>query len=156
MTQTTAQPFLAPFEVLREHGLSAHTPLQILVHATATDPTLLGGTPSPYMSVGQLYHFWDGAVGEYEVCLRCRRGNPSLPSFHPDFVPARGLRDTRVVYWASPNRRTGGTIYMNIHLQCLTPPELAWLWSMGVVDSPRDTVWFYAPHELVDPGDGTG
>lgn len=108
-------PALDPIEKLTQLGFSGHEPL----------PTLIRGTCRDYKGVLTLGWLRTGfASYEDEVCVRCRAGG-STPTTSTD------APDDRVVYWRVPKDPSDeyiSCVYINIHLRCLTPAELAWVW----------------------------
>lgn len=95
-------------EILTQHGVVADDPLPTLVWATLrTSGETIPHAPEKIRFGGLLSH---------EACVRCRQGRDTIYPHDP--------RD-RVVYWWLPTEQ----VAINIHLQCLTPTELAWAWT---------------------------
>lgn len=98
-------------ELLAVSGLSGREPLPDLVRATLQGVDRTAPT--------RRLHY--GSLRSDEVCVRCRRG-PHTPR---TTAPTNRESHDRVVYWWGLMDQ----MYINIHLHCLTPDELAWVWA---------------------------
>lgn len=141
--RTTRRAMREPLLMLARRKLSGHEPLPSLIHVTQWGPV-------PALGVDGLYF----TSTTYEVCVRCHQGPVvcHAPQHHSTYDP-RPLYPTprrrtptplvstdprdQAIHWLI--RYNGDLCYINVHLRCLTPPELVWLWTRGLLPPSTPT-----------------